>query len=131
MRIHSVIAACLLVAWSIASACAQQVVNPMSLVGTWQTSAQHPSGAMIKTAVQFTKDLQFATASTVNDKPFIAASGTWVLTGTMLEWRYERSSHPAIQPGYVDIDEVLSVGESELRVVSKLSGKTHIYRRSQ
>jgi hypothetical protein len=127
MRTRHVFFTLLLAPLFIASAHAQQDIKPRALLGKWQTSAQHPSGAMIKTSVQFTEDLKFTTASTVNDKPFMVASGTWTLTGTKLEWRYERSSQPAIQPGYVDTDEVVAVSDSELKLASKLSGKTSTY----
>jgi hypothetical protein len=113
------------------SAHAQQSIKPSALVGKWQISAQHPSGAMINTSVELNEDLKFATESSANNRPFMVASGTWALTATKLEWRYERSSQPAIQPGYVDIDEVVAVSESELTLKSKLSGKTHTYIRSR
>lgn len=131
MRTRSFLVALFLSPLLVAVAHAQQDIKSLSLVGKWQASTQHPSGAMITTAVQLTEDLKFTSTSTVNDKPFMVASGTWALTGAKLEWRYERSSQPAIQPGYVDVDEVVSVSESELRLTSKLSGKTHTYRRSQ
>lgn len=113
------------------SAHAQQSIKPSELVGKWQVSAQHPSGAMISTSVAFNEDLTFTTESSANNKPLMGASGTWALTATKLEWRYERSSQPAIAPGFVDIDEVVAVTESALTLKSNRSGKTHTYTRSR
>jgi hypothetical protein len=129
MRTRSFLFAFMLAPLLFTAAHAQQDVKPSSLVGQWQATAQHPSGATIKTDVQLTEDMKFTSASTVNDKPLMTASGTWSLTGRKLEWRYEQSSHPAIQSGFVDTDEVTSVNASELTLSSKLSGKTTVYRR--
>jgi len=131
MKTRSFLVAILVSPLLISASFAQQAIKPLSLLGKWRVSAKHPSGAMITTTVQLTTDLKFTTTSTVNEKPFLIASGTWALTGTKLEWRYEQSSQPSIPPGFVDVDEVLSVNETELTLTSKLSGKTHTYQRAQ
>ena len=63
--------------------------------------------------------------------PFMEASGTWKLSGTQLEWLYEQSSHPSIQRGYIDVDEIKTLSGIEMVVTSKLSGKTHTYKKIQ
>lgn len=110
---------------------AQQEIRPLALLGTWQTTAQHPSGAVLATTVRFTQDLKFRGSSTVNDKPFMEYWGTWSIKGNILEWRYEYSSQPTVPPGFTDTDEILSVSDAELRLLSRLSGKTHTYRRAR
>lgn len=129
MNTRSFLASVLLISLFIPLSFAQQPTAPQSLVGEWKVSAKHSSGATITTAVQLAKDSKFTATTTVNEQPFMVASGTWSLSGSTLEWRYERSSQPGIQPGFVDVDEVLSANESELTLVSKRSGKTHVYKR--
>lgn len=108
---------------------AQQEVAPIAIVGNWTTTVQHPSGATITTVVQFAQSMQFKSSSTVNGAAFIEASGTWKLSDKILEWRYEQSSHPAIQKGFVDSDVIESVSSNEMSLVSKLSGKKQRYQR--
>jgi hypothetical protein len=115
----------LLTPWAVA----QQDIKPLALLGTWQASAPHPSGAVITSTVRITQDQKFKGSTTANEKSLMESSGTWSLKGNALEWKYEYSSQPAIPVGFIDTDEVLSVSDSELRLVSKLSGKTHTYRR--
>jgi len=131
MNIRSFLAALLFSPLLISASLAQQVINPSSLVGKWSISAKHPSGAMITTTIQLTQNMKFTTSSAVDERPFMVAAGSWALAGTRLEWRYESSSQPVIQPGFVDVDEVISVNETELTVNSKLSGKTSVYHRIQ
>lgn len=109
---------------------AQQGVSPAALIGTWKASAQHPSGATITSVVQLTQNMQFTSTSTANGAAFMEASGSWKLSGKTIEWRYEQSSHPAIQKGFVDVDEVESVSANEIFLVSKLSGKKRSYQRA-
>ena len=129
MKTRSLLLALFLTPLLNAGAHAQEEIKPSSLVGKWTVSAPHPSGAQITTEVKLAKDLTFTTTTTANGKRILEASGTWALAGSKLEWRYERSSQPVIQPGYVDVDELLSVSETELKLTSKLSGKTHAYQR--
>ena len=129
MKARSFLAAILVSPLLLSASFAQQAVKPLSLIGKWQASAKHPSGAMITTSVELTQGSKFTSTTTVDEKPFMAASGTWTLTGTRLEWRYEHSSQPSIQPGFVDVDEVVSVSGTELTLSSKQSGQTHTYKR--
>ena len=111
------------------SAFAQTAVDTSALVGKWKGTEQHPSGAMLVTTIQLNQNHQFTTSTVVNGNPVMSGSGTWKVSGKNLEWRYESSSTPAIPKGYVDTDEVANVGSSELTLVSKLSGKTHVFQR--
>jgi hypothetical protein len=129
MKARSLLASVLMSLLFISLSFAQQPTTPQSLIGEWMVSAKHTSGATITTSIRLTQDSKFTATTTVNEQPFMVASGTWSLSGSTLEWRYERSSQPGIQPGFVDIDEVLGANESELRLASKRSGKTHLYKR--
>lgn len=100
-----------------------------ALLGRWQVTEQHPSGAKFRTLVELTSDMRFTTSSTVNGNPILAASGTWTLTGRSLEWHYQQSSHPSIPNGFVDRDDVKSVTPTAITLTSSLSGKTHTYQR--
>ena len=131
MKRRLLLTAALLLTTLVNSTYAQQQVGPSALFGKWTATEQHPSGATLTSLVQFTDDKQFTTSTTVNGKPFMKASGSWKLSGKTLEWKYEQSSHPAIQRGFVDTDEIESVGATELSLVSKQSGKKHIYQRVQ
>jgi hypothetical protein len=123
-------AAAVLIAASLTSASAQTAnVNPAALLGRWQATAPHPSGATVTSTVQLDQNLRFTTSSTVDGTPFLDASGTWKLSGKTLEWRYEQSSHPAIQKGFVDVDSVESVSPNQIELVSRGSGKRHVFRR--
>lgn len=113
----------------VGGASAQTEVDRSALLGKWKVIEQHPSGAALVTTVQFDQDSHFTTSTTVNGNLYMSASGTWKVSGKSLVWRYETSSNPAVQSGYVDTDEIASVGSRELSLVSKLSGKPHIYQR--
>lgn len=129
MKIRSLIAALFLTPLFCSLAFALQGIKQSALFGTWRVSAQHPSGAVITATVQFTQDLKFTSSTTANDKPFMDASGTWSLKGRKLEWTYKYSSQPVVAPGFVDTDEVLSVSDTELTLLSKMSGRTQIFQR--
>jgi len=113
----------------VASASAQTTVDPSTLVGKWKGMEQHPSGAMLVATVQINQNHQFTTSTVVNGNVVMTGSGTWRVSGKNLEWRYESFSSPAIPKGYVDTDEIVSVSSSELSLVSKLSGKAHVFQR--
>jgi hypothetical protein len=113
----------------VASASAQTTVDPSTLVGTLKGMEQHPSGAMLVTTVQINQNHQFTTSTVVNGNPVMSGSGAWKVSGKSLEWRYESSSSPAIPKGYLDTDEIASVSSNELSLVSKLSGKAHVFQR--
>ncbi len=108
---------------------AQQEVKPLSILGTWRITAQHPSGVAITSTVRFTQNMKFASSTTANDKPLMDATGTWGIEGNLLQWKYEYSSHPAIAPGFLDTDEILNVTENEIRLKSKMSGKVQDWQR--
>jgi hypothetical protein len=108
---------------------AQQEVKPISIVGTWRFTTQHPSGAVISATVGFTQNMKFTSSTTANEKPLMDSSGTWKIEGNKLEWKYEYSSHPAIAPGFTDTDEVLSVTETKLKLKSTMSGKVQDWER--
>lgn len=129
MRIQFAVASLFIAASAVVIA--QTEISPAALLGKWSVSAQHPNGAAITTVVQLTQNMRFITSTTVNGKPFMEASGTWKLSGRQLEWRYEQSSHPAINKGHTDLDEVQAVSATELVLTSSLSGKTHTYKRVQ
>lgn len=119
-----------LVAAALAPAFAQKAdVNPAALLGRWQSTAAHPSGATVTATVQFTQNMRFALSSTADGAALLDASGTWKLTGKTLEWTYEQSSHPAVQKGLVDVDDIQSISANQIELVSRSSGKKHTYRR--
>ncbi len=119
----------LLSATPVFSVFSQTAVDTSALVGKWKGTEQHPSGAVLVTTIQLDQNHQFTTSTVVNGTTVMNASGTWKASGKYLEWRYERSSSPAIPKGYVDTDEIRSIGSSELSLVSKLSGKLHVFQR--
>ncbi|APW41770.1 DMP19 family protein [Rhodoferax saidenbachensis] len=107
----------------------QQEVLPLALLGKWKATIQHPSGTPMTSLVQFTHNLQFTSSTTVNETLLMEASGSWKLSGQTLEWRYERSSHPAVPIGLVDTDDIKSVSANELSLISRSSGRQQTYRR--
>lgn len=100
-----------------------QEPKPLAMLGTWRITAQHPSGVAITATATFTQSGRFTSLSTANDKPLMETAGTWALEGNTLVWKYERSSHPSVSPGFTDTDEVLSVSDTRLVLKSKLSGR--------
>jgi hypothetical protein len=129
MRIRHLISSALLGAALFSSAYAQQGPTASALLGKWKATAQHPSGAAIVSLVQLSQSMQFTSSTTVNGNPYMEAAGSWKLSGNTLEWNYEQSSHPAIQKGFIDIDEIESVSAKEISLISKRSGRKHIYQR--
>lgn len=109
----------------------QKLFTESSLFGNWHAAAQHPSGATIETLVTLKQDLSFTMSSQVNGNPLMEASGAWKLNGKQLVWTYQKSSHPAIQAGFTDTDEVQVVAADTLVLKSLQSGKTHHYKRTQ
>jgi len=53
-----------------------QELKPLSMLGTWRITSQHPSGASIAATATFTQNLRFTSLTTANDKPMMEASGT-------------------------------------------------------
>ena len=128
-RRHVLVAALSIVVAPVGPVLAQPAIVPATLVGTWKTSAQHPTGAMTS-VVRIEANGRFTTSSTLNGAPFLDASGRWQLAGRKLEWHYENASNPAIPKGYVDTDTVDSVGAKELTLTSVQSGRKHVYVRA-
>lgn len=108
---------------------AQAPVQPAALIGKWTSTAQHPSGASIKTVVTMTQNKKFVGAATVNGKPLLDYAGSWSLDGKRLSWTFEKSSRPEVAAGTVDTDEVVAVDANKLVLLSKLSGRQRVYER--
>jgi hypothetical protein len=118
-----------LLSFLIGAAHSEESLSPAAFFGSWRATAQHPSGARIATSVQFKPNLQFSASATVNDAPFLQASGTWRVSGKTLEWHYIESSHPSIPKGLIDVDDIEGIGPQELRLKSRMSGRLTIYSR--
>jgi len=113
------------------TAFAQGQISPMSLVGRWSVSANHPSGATLVTHVVLTQNLRFFGSSTADGKTFHDFAGTWSVSGNTLVWRYEASSALFPAPGTTDTDEIVSVDATRLVLRSNLSGKQNEYIRAR
>lgn len=113
------------------SAIAQSQISPMSLVGRWSASTNHPSGATTVTHVVFTQNMHFFGSSTVDGKTFLDFGGTWSVSGNTLAWHYENSSGLTPAPGTTDTDEIVSVDASRLVLRSSPSGKQNEYLRAR
>ena len=115
----------------LSTAVAQNQISPMSLVGRWSASADHPGGATTVTHVVFTQNMHFFGSSTVDGKTFLDFDGTWSVSGNTLAWHYETSSGLTPAPGTTDTDEIVSVDASRLVLRSSLSGKQREYIRTR
>ena len=98
-------------------AIAQSQISPMSLVGRWSASTNHPSGATMVTHVVFTQNMHFFGSSTVD--------------GNTLARHYETSSELTPAPGTTGTDEIISVDASKLVLRSSPSGKQYEYLRAR
>lgn len=110
-------------------ALANTSVSPAALLGKWAASARHSSGALATTTVQFQPNMKFTYVAAMDGNLFMTASGTWKVSGQKLEWMYEESSHPAIQKGHVDVDEIQIISANDMTLKSSLSGRTHTFSR--
>ncbi len=126
MKTRSFIAALLL---SPVLSSAQQAAKPPAILGTWRSTTKHADGTVTTSTVRFTQNQKFTSSTTANEKLLMQASGSWTLKEKKLKWTFESSSHPAITPGDVDIDEVVSVSDKELKLLPKMVDKVQTYQR--
>lgn len=73
--------------------------------------------------------MTFSGAADMNHKPFWSYAGNWSLNGNQLIWTYTQSSIALPETARVDTDEILSVDDHTLVLISKLSGKQRVFTR--
>ncbi|WP_338847832.1 hypothetical protein V8J88_03585 [Massilia sp. W12] len=111
-----------------APASAQHNIQAAALHGMWHINVAQ-QGVSMASVVHLKEDQTFTSSTRANGAPVLDAAGTWRVDGNKLIWRYERSSHPSITPGFVDSDEILAADQKILRLKSSLSGKTRDWQR--
>lgn len=102
-----------------------------SLVGKWSVSAPMPNGGTLTTELMLTPNMKFSGSSSVDGRSFWTFSGTWEVKGDEVTWHYENSSRPLPESAKDDVDRIVSVDGATLVLISKLSGKRHIYSRAK
>jgi hypothetical protein len=102
-----------------------------SLVGKWSVSAPMPNGGTLTTELMLTPNMKFSGSSSVDGPSFWTFSGTWEVKGDEVTWHYENSSRPLPESAKDDVDRIVSVDGATLVLISKLSGKQHIYSRAK
>ena len=102
-----------------------------SLVGKWSVSAPMPNGGTLTTELMLTPNMKFSGSSSVDGRSFWTFSGTWEVKGDEVTWHYENSSRPLPESAKDDVDRIVSVDGATLVLISKLSGKQHIYSRAK
>jgi hypothetical protein len=106
-------------------------VSAFSLVGKWSISAPMPNGETMTTELTLTPNMKFSGSSSVEGRAFWTFSGTWEVKGDERIWHYESSSRPLPESAKVDADRIVSVDGATLVLISKLSGKQHVYSRAK
>lgn len=99
------------------------------LAGTWFAQATRADGVTLETLMTLTRDGKFSGSVKANGKPFMTFDGTWTLAGQHIEWTYSRSDPPLPESLRKDSDELVSVDDKRLVLVSKISGKTRTFAR--
>ena len=106
-------------------------INAFSLVGKWSVSASMPNGGTMTTELTLTPNMRFSGSSSVEGRAFWTFSGTWEVSGDEITWHYENSSRPLPESAKSDVDRIVSADGATLVLISKLSGKQHVYSRSK
>lgn len=114
---------------SLSTALAQNDFSPLSLVGRWSITAQHPDGTPISVNVVLTQNQKFTSTTAAQGKPFNTATGTWAISGRTLTWRYDAAPGSTSNAAVTDSDEIISADADKLVLRSKLSGKQQEYLR--
>ena len=124
--------ACTLLLATLTSAGAQGVgeISPLTLVGRWTASAQHPDGTLVVSNVTFTQNQKFSGNTEVRGRAVATYTGTWSISGRTLTWRYETNSGLSLAQGATDTDDIVSIDATKLVLRSQLSGRQHEYVRS-
>jgi hypothetical protein len=102
-----------------------------SLVGKWSVSAPTANGGTMTTELVLMPNTKFSGSSSVEGRTFWTFSGTWEVKGDEVAWHYENSSRPLPESAKDDVDRIISVDGATLVLISKLSGKQHIYSRAK
>jgi hypothetical protein len=123
-----VISTCILLL-SFGAATAADKFTQEILLGKWAGSETNARGDTATATFELRPDATFSGVAEMNHKPLMSYSGTWVLNGNLLVWTYTKSSVPMPEAAKVDTDEIASVEKNNLVLVSKLSGKKHLFSR--
>jgi len=127
---YLVIAILLTIAPSLVAANTQDSA-PIAFVGKWAATVKNSNGATVVDHVVLNQNMTFDGRLTVNGKLAWKYSGTWSITRSLFVWHYEVSSRPMTESERVDTDEIVSVDDSKLVLLSKLSGKQFEYVRER
>lgn len=104
-------------------------IPPLSLVGTWSASERLPTGEVMLAEQSMTADKKFTGSVTVEGKQIWNYAGSWDLDEDRLTWHYEYSSRPLADAMKIDEDDIISVNQATLVLVSHLTGKRHEFKR--
>ena len=104
-------------------------VRPLALVGTWSASERLPTGETMLAEQSMTADRKFTGSVMVDGRQIWNYSGSWDVDENRLTWHYEYSSRPLPDSMKTDIDDVVSVNQATLVLVSRLTGKRHEFKR--
>ncbi len=116
---------------SIASAAAAAEQNWALLIGRWAVSETTAVGDVGTATFELKADATFRGTGELNHEAFWAYSGTWSLEGNKLYWRYTASSIPLPEEDRTDSDEVSSVDDRTLVLISQKDGKRRTFFRRQ
>jgi hypothetical protein len=106
-------------------------VSPIMLVGKWTASEKLANGATLTVALTLTQNMKFSGSMTLQGSPYWDYSGTWEVKGSQVIWHYENTSRPLPESAKTDVDDIVSVDEAKLVVVSHLTRQQHVFERTK
>jgi hypothetical protein len=100
-----------------------------AFIGDWASSATAPDGRSVQCQLALKDDLSFTTVITIEGHVVFTGAGTWSVDGRSISWTYMRSVPPLPEDKREDHDEVVSIDDSRLVLLSGLSGVERVFLR--
>ncbi len=116
---------------SIVSASAGEYRNRDLLIGRWAISETTAVGDAGTATFELKPDASFRGTAELNHEAFWTYSGTWVLKGNKLYWTYTTSSIPLREEDRTDSDELVSVDDHALVLLSQKNRKRSVFLRQK
>ncbi len=98
-------------------------------VGTWTASGQIDDGTGYTSTVQLKEDDTFRAQISVAGRLVFVATGVWAISGRRLLWSYMYSEPALADHLKDDVDEIVSVEDTRLVLLSTRSGRRNVFTR--